>query len=131
MDMALTRVVQVPGRTEIVDSIPVCDQYRAELGTMPGTEPQYAFGVYNAGTLARNLGLRGITAIEFGVAGGNGLVALERIAQEVARHLSIEIAVYGFDTGEGMPDPADYRDLPYVWSRGFYQNGSHGAGRLD
>jgi hypothetical protein len=29
--------------------------------------------------------------------------------------------VTGFDTGQGMPAPTDYRDLPHVWGEGFYQ----------
>jgi len=59
--------------------------------------------------------------LEFGVAGGNGLVALENHAVEIARMVSVEIDVYGFDTGEGLPEPVDYRDLPYHWKGGFYK----------
>jgi hypothetical protein len=57
--------------------------------------------------------------MEFGVAGGNGLLALERIADRIGRDLGVRIAVFGFDTGTGMPPPVDYRDLPYVWQAGF------------
>jgi hypothetical protein len=35
--------------------------------------------------------------------------------------LGIEIDVYGFDTGEGLPSPTDYRDLPFAWKKGFYR----------
>jgi hypothetical protein len=35
--------------------------------------------------------------------------------------LSINIDIYGFDTGEGLPEPLDYRDLPYHWKRSFYK----------
>ena len=55
------------------------------------------------------------------VAGGRGLLALESIATEVSRALGVKIAVYGFDSGSGMPAPMDYRDLPYGWGEGFYQ----------
>jgi hypothetical protein len=82
--------------------------------------PHYAFGVFSAASLARLLGQRAITVIEFGVAGGNGLVALEDVSARVARHFGIDIAVVGFDTGTGMPAPRDYRDLPHVWRAGFY-----------
>jgi hypothetical protein len=64
--------------------------------------------------------LPGITACEFGVAGGDGLLALEQIAIEVGRFWSIKVDTYGFDAGCGMPAPRDYRDLPHVWSEGFY-----------
>jgi hypothetical protein len=38
-----------------------------------------------------------------------------------AKRSSIEINVTGFDTGQGMPAPTDYRDLPHVWNEGFYR----------
>lgn len=82
--------------------------------------PAYAYGIYSSAHLARSLGLRGITVLEFGVAGGSGLVNMEEIADQVARHAGIEIAVVGFDLGTGMPKSVDYRDLPYVWGEGFY-----------
>ncbi|HUO15620.1 MAG TPA: hypothetical protein VMX38_11590 [Verrucomicrobiae bacterium] len=85
------------------------------------SRPQYAYGVFHAAQQAKLLGLGGISAIEFGVAEGDGLLALENIALEVARHFGIRISVFGFDTGEGMPDAADFRDLPYVWAKGFYR----------
>lgn len=34
--------------------------------------------------------------------------------------MGIRIHVTGFDSGEGMPAPADYRDLAHVWAKGFY-----------
>jgi hypothetical protein len=62
-----------------------------------------------------------MTAIELGVAGGNGLLALERIAAEVEACFNVTIDVVGFDTGAGMPAAVDYRDLPHVWGQGFYR----------
>ena len=56
-----------------------------------------------------------ISAIEFGVAGGNGLVELERIATEVSAVYGVEIDVFGFDTGVGLPKPEDYRDFPNLY----------------
>jgi hypothetical protein len=58
--------------------------------------------------------------IEFGVAGGNGLVAAERHAREITRELGVEFQIYGFDSGEGLPPPTDYRDMPFAWQTGFY-----------
>jgi hypothetical protein len=46
---------------------------------------------------------------------------MESIATEVSRVLGVKIAVYGFDSGAGMPAPLDYRDVPHVWGQGFYQ----------
>ena len=61
-----------------------------------------------------------MSAIEFGVARGAGLVALERVCADVSAALGISITVYGFDSGHGNPKPADYRDLPYIWDEGSY-----------
>lgn len=83
--------------------------------------PEYAFGVYSAADLGRRLGLKGISVFEFGVAGGRGLLALEHVAAAMSAYFAIEIAVFGFDSGSGMPAPVDYRDLPHVWGEGFYE----------
>jgi hypothetical protein len=45
----------------------------------------YAYGLYQAALEAKALGIPAISAVEFGVAGGNGLVALERYAEHVER----------------------------------------------
>ena len=87
--------------------------------TMP--YPYYAYGTYHAALQAKALGIENISVIEFGVAGGNGLVALENIAQDIEEEVGVKISVYGFDTGEGMPEILDYRDLPYVWQKGFFK----------
>ncbi|GMG87730.1 hypothetical protein MNKW57_20510 [Biformimicrobium ophioploci] len=58
--------------------------------------------------------------MEFGVAGGNGLVELEKLAQEVEKEFPVEFEIYGFDSGMGLPAPQDYRDLPYIWKEGFF-----------
>jgi len=81
----------------------------------------YAYGVYWSSFLARQLKIPRVTAIEFGVAGGRGLLALEQASREIGAHLGVEIDVVGFDSGEGMPPPVDYRDLPHIWNAGFYK----------
>jgi hypothetical protein len=81
----------------------------------------YAYGTFHAAEQAKLLGLAGISVVEFGVGKGDGLLVLEKIAEEVARYFGIRISVWGFDTGEGMPSVTDYRDLPYVWEKGFYK----------
>src|SRR3989442_47546 len=48
----------------------------------------------------KTLGYTRISVLEFGVAGGRGLLNLEYHAQPVESLLSIEIDVYGFDAGE-------------------------------
>ncbi len=80
--------------------------------------PQYAYGLRRAAIEARGLGYKSVTAIEFGVAGGNGLLALEDYARLISSEISIDVKVVGFDTGQGLPAPVDYRDLPNLWAAG-------------
>jgi len=78
-------------------------------------KPGYVWGVVHGAYLAQTLGIRAISVIEFGVAGGNGLVALESVAEKAEQVFGLHIDVHGFDTGEGLPKPLDYRDLPNLY----------------
>jgi len=53
------------------------------------------------------------------VAGGNGLVELERIAEKVESILGIEL-MFMVSTLNWSPKPQDYRDLPNLWSEGYF-----------
>ncbi len=81
---------------------------------------QYAYICFHAAKLGKKLGYKKISVIEYGVAGGQGLLILEDHILEIEKYFNIEIDIYGFDTGEGLPEPVDYRDLPYHWKKGFY-----------
>ncbi len=83
--------------------------------------PQYAFGVQQAVSLAKKLKHHKVSVIELGVASGAGLLTLERYAMEVGKRAGVEVEVYGFDLGSGLPEAVDYRDLAYVWRRGAYR----------
>ena len=80
----------------------------------------YAHLVFEAAKAANALGMKRISIIEFGVAGGNGLIQLEDISIMVEQYTGVSIDVIGFDTGTGLPEITDYRDLPYVWQMGHY-----------
>jgi hypothetical protein len=82
--------------------------------------PHYTWGVLHSAYLAKKLGINRITVIEFGVAGGNGLMALEKAAIQIEAIMGIGIDVYGFDSGRGLPGPSDYRDLPHLFAEGAY-----------
>ncbi len=84
-------------------------------------KPAYAHIISQGAQLAKRLGIDRVSVIEFGVAGGNGLLHMERHAEQVEQMLGVKIEIYGFDTGEGLPAPEDYRDLPYHWEQGFYK----------
>jgi len=88
----------------------IVDESRGSL------RPSYTWGVVQSAHLAKAIGIDHISVIEFGVAGGNGLVELERIAEKVEVVFGIRIDVYGFDTGAGLPKPEDYRDLPNLFT---------------
>ena len=78
--------------------------------------PNYLLGLLRAADQARDEGVPKILAVEFGVAAGNGLVALQDIAEDVERETGIVIEVVGFDSGAGMPSvPFDYRDHTDWW----------------
>jgi len=119
LDRILARVTLIPGVRGLWHQFPIGSlPTRIRYGISP--RPHYAWGVYAAAEFAKKLGLPAVSVIEFGVAGGRGLMALERIATEVSHHTGIHVAVFGFDGGTGMPPPVDYRDLPHVWKQGFY-----------
>lgn len=85
--------------------------------------PHYAYCMLNAAILAMRLGKTKISVIEFGVAGGNGLLAAEYLAEKIEKHLNgaIEFEIYGFDTGEGLPEPEGKEDLPYWFEANQYK----------
>jgi hypothetical protein len=118
-DKILARFTQLPGARRLWVRFPfgsVDTRVRYDIWS----RPHYAYGVYTAAQLAKRLDLSAISVLELGVAGGRGLLALADLAEVIGRHVGIEITVVGFDSGKGMPEPTDYRDLPHVWGKGFY-----------
>jgi hypothetical protein len=90
------------------------------VDSQASTRPHYSYCMYNSAVLAKSLGLSRISAIEFGVAGGNGLKYMVDFAQEISKSLGVTIDCYGFDTGKGMPPPDGALDLPYWFQPGQY-----------
>src|SRR5262249_23563304 len=78
----------------------------------------HAFSLLKAADQAKDCGIEEFTALEFGVAHGNGLKNIVSLAQRVTRTTGVRIKVVGFDSGTGMPDPIDYRDHPNMYHRG-------------
>ncbi|MGW2959447.1 hypothetical protein ACWDGI_13290 [Streptomyces sp. NPDC001220] len=104
----------------LAERIPVLsDDLRYSFGLVD--RPMYAYGVRKAVELARSLGHGGVTVLEFGVGEGGGLEALSRHARRYSTSSGIDVHVFGFDTGHGLPDSTDYRDVPYMWTQGQYQ----------
>jgi hypothetical protein len=114
----------VPLRTLILRSLlsrwPVVGSYQTRLRAGAVQRPHYAWCLYHAAEEARALGYKAITAIELGVAGGNGLLNLCHHRKDIQKELGVEIVVIGFDTGAGLPQTNDPRDLLYSWSEGSF-----------
>jgi hypothetical protein len=95
--------------------------FRARVFFDTVIRPNNAFSILRAGDLARELGYKRVTIIEFGVAAGAGLLNIAAIARKVTRITGIDFDIYGLDTGEGMPDAIDYRDHPEFFRRGDFR----------
>jgi hypothetical protein len=81
---------------------------------------QHAYGLLEAADEARARGLRRVTVVELGVGGGAGLLNLCDLARRVSRTTEIEFDIVGFDTGAGLPPPADHRDHPELYTAGSF-----------
>ena len=88
----------------------------AAAGRAP--RPNYLWCVLHAARVAANTGIGRISILEIGVAGGNGLAALEAAAADAAAAFGVDVDVYGFDTGQGLPEPKDHRDAPFLMEKG-------------
>lgn len=93
---------------------------RIKLGAVD--RPWYGHCIYNAAVLAKKLKYDRISVIEFGVAGGKGLLNLEYHAKETEKATGVGIDIYGFDTAKGLPKPKGYWDLPYCWQEGQFND---------
>jgi hypothetical protein len=92
--------------------------YRERLLIGAVDRPHYGHCIFQAAKLARLLRYPGMSVIEFGCGGGNGLLNAEMHIAEVMKIFLLDIELYGFDTGSGMPRPRDYRDMPHYFQGG-------------
>jgi hypothetical protein len=92
--------------------------YRAKIAFDVVRRRHYAYCTLRAADLAKERGLDAVTIVEFGVAGGDGLLNLCNIGNQVSVLTGVRIEVVGFDSGCGMPAPRDYRDHPDLYQVG-------------
>jgi hypothetical protein len=122
---SVARLLQYPSTFSRVcrDAIRRCKigSYNFRFNAGAVDRPHYAYLVYQAARLAAQMGHSRVSILEFGVAGGAGLLSLEHHAVHVEKLFPVKIEIYGFDTGKGLPKPLDYRDLPYHWKPGFFE----------
>lgn len=97
------------------------DVFRYVRQAAPGCRPQYVWGMLSGADLAKNLGMRKVSMFEFGVAGGAGLLEMEKIAAVLEERLGVEIELYGFDSGKGLIGIRDHRDLPNLWTESYFK----------
>jgi len=84
------------------------------------SHPNYGIQLVQALWQAKLCGYEKISVIEFGVASGRGITALDKYVSEFAAKFQIEVEITGFDTGHGLPNARDYRDHPEIWQVGEY-----------
>jgi hypothetical protein len=94
--------------------------YQELLSRGIGDRPHYGHCIFEAAKLAARLDYPKISVIEFGCGSGKGLLSAEKHIVKVEKLFPVEIELYGFDTGEGLPAPKDYRDFPHYFKAGLY-----------
>lgn len=105
----------------LLRKLPINLAFRLKLELNGIEKPYYAYCVWYAAMEAKRLGIKKISAIEFGVGAGNSMLALEKIADQVTKLTGVTIDIYGFDLEQGLPQPKDYRDLSFIWKGGFFK----------
>ena len=78
--------------TAIWRRVPI-GSYALRIACDAVVRPHYAYAIHEAAKLAKALDIPKFSIVEFGVAGGNGLVAMEKIAGRIEKMLGVEIEV--------------------------------------
>jgi hypothetical protein len=94
--------------------------YEDRLSIGATDRSNYGYCIFQAAKLAKLLNYPGISVLEFGCGGGNGLLSAEAHISEVMNIFGVDFELYGFDMCSGMPSPRDYRDMPHYFKAGLY-----------
>jgi hypothetical protein len=97
--------------------------YRVKFDFDLAHRRQYAWPTLFAADQARNLGIKAVSVVEFGVAAGAGLLNMCALEERTTKATGVAFRVYGFDSGVGMPSAIDYRDQPDRYQRGDFPMG--------
>lgn len=89
---------------------------KEQYGLIP--RQSYLYGMLRAADCAKYFGHKSVTAIEFGVASGAGLLNMADLAELIQSETGIGIRVVGFDTGSGLPEVSGYKNHPEIWNTG-------------
>jgi len=82
--------------------------------------PHYALSLILAAEDAKKIGIKNLKILEFGCAGGSGLIDLQYLTKRVESYTGVSFEIHGFDCGSGLPPSTDIRDCLYLWSDGDY-----------
>jgi hypothetical protein len=94
------------------------EDFRARERAGLVSRPNYAYGMLRAADGAKYFGHKCVTAIEFGVASGAGLLNMADLAGMIEAETGVKFRVIGFDTGTGLPSVQGYKDHPEIWNPG-------------
>jgi hypothetical protein len=104
----------------VASAVALLGSFRAKVDFDLVARPEHAFGLLRSADWAKEHGIPRLTAIEFGVANGQGLMNICDIARKVTAETGVQFDIVGFDGAAGMPPPRDYRDHPEYYKRGDY-----------
>jgi hypothetical protein len=126
MKDALLRILRYPRPVRVALARRIMQRfslfsYPDRLSFCAVERPHYGHCIFEAAQLAARLRYPKISVIEFGCGGGNGLLNAEMHIAEIEKIFPVKIELYGFDTGEGLPAPRDYRDFPHYFRSGSYR----------
>ena len=118
--IAVERLTEPVHLNAIALAVSVFGSTRAKAAFDVLVRQQHAFGLLDAADAARARGLRRVTVVELGVGGGTGLLNICSLAARVERATGVGFEIVGFDTGAGLPPPADHRDHPELYGEGWF-----------
>jgi hypothetical protein len=118
LERVLRERLSEPLHLQILSLFALLGSYRTKVYFDLAYRQYTAFSLLDAAERAKGLGIKKISAIEFGVASGAGLLNICQNASAITKALNVEFEIYGFDTGAGLPPPRSYRDHPELWQAG-------------
>ena len=80
-----------------------------------------AYCLFYAAYSAKRLGIKHISAMDFGVAHGKTFFILEKYIEKIEKITGVKISLFGFDTGKGLPEVTDSRYLPHWFHGGLFE----------
>src|SRR3954454_12057110 len=118
--LAVERLTEPLHLNAIALAVALAGTTRARIAFDVVVRQQHAYGLLHAADLAVAQGVRRVTVAELGVGVGTGLLNLCDVGRVVTRATGVEFDVVGFDTGTGLPPPADHRDHPELYETGWF-----------